>query len=119
MNAPQKQQQQKKEQKPKEQTPEIEWFFERCPEPVGWYRVTFPTVTDLTVHLDSWLTAVTDWATQRRVRDYVLALLHTIPGPGQKKVEDHVTPVYFVRDQTEAASLSWRFKGVLAGQGVI
>jgi hypothetical protein len=118
MNSSTQQKQKPKEAK-KEQAPETEWFFEPCPQPIGWYRVTFPGITDLTVHLDSWLTAVTDWATERKVRDYVLAFLHTIPGPGQKRAEDHVTPVYFVRDQTEAASLCWRFKGVLAGQGVV
>lgn len=85
-----------------------ELVLEPAPKPVGWFVVTFPNVNDTTVHMESWLDTTLDWIRMRDIRSYSWTFLH-----GLKKESDRISPIFYFRNQIDAARMMWRFSGVL------
>lgn len=111
----QPQQQQKPQQKPgkhnltgveKEEEPTI--VFER-PTPHGWYTVVFPKVHDQNTILELWLDQVHEWFKLRDIKQKFWCFAHGV----EKKEMNRISPVFFFKDEMDAASMMWRFNGEL------
>ncbi len=82
--------------------------LEPAPRPKDWFVVTFPKVNDTVVDMEAWLDTALNWMRAYDIRAYSWTFLH-----GLKKESDRISPIFYFRNQIDAASMMWRFSGVL------
>jgi len=87
-------------------TEEVIIKFER-PNVYGWHTVVFPKIHDGNTNLEIWQQEVYKWFVLRGIIKYTSCYAHGI----EKKEQNKISPVFFFKDEFEAAQMMWRFAG--------